>query len=118
MQKTIWNERIQLQEEKSVSPINDQTLEEGKLSKIKRAGSFAENYFFQKKTSFNSSSSFDSPLASKLSILVTVSSSTTTSARGIGYNGGCTTDPTSLMLESVSAKGEVTFSGAKLDTLQ
>ena len=68
-------------------------------------------------TSIISSSSFDSPLASKHSTLVTVFSSTTISATGFGYNGGCTTDTTYPMLESVSAKGEVTSSGAKLDIL-
>ena len=66
-------------------------------------------------TSFTSSLSSDSLLASKHSTLVTVSSSTTISARGFGYNGGCATDTNAPMLELVLAKGEMTFSGAKSD---
>ena len=50
------------------------------------------------KTSISSSLSFDSPLSSKHSLLVTVSSSTTISTRGFGYHGGCTSNAASPML--------------------
>ena len=39
-------------------------------------------------------------------------------SKDIRVQWGCTIDATSTMLEWVSAKGEVTFSGAKLDILQ
>ena len=69
-------------------------------------------------TSITCCSSSDPTLASKHSSLVTVSYSTIISAKGFGCNGKCTTDTTSAMFESVSAKGEVTFSGGKLDIRQ